>query len=270
MLETNNGIYIILYNNYLRKHFKMNAIQSHTIGLFQEQVQLVPYVSTDLHMVELTLPEATNQDVIRAGVTFRRLNADYFVWIEQTIAQVKKAHTQGRIPSQAFSELMKRYRVIQQWIEENVSRKVLKAARKRSSLAEYNPPKAAQQKPYLYPATGDWKFTRLVLPEAVAKVDAIRDRALDCGWTEARLYQNRSNLRYPCGSEWGLVCSLNDGETIGEALTRYIEIITRNSVVRKFYISDVDQQWIKRAKTSAHAGVGSLKQPLNRNRKLCR
>jgi len=139
-------------------------MQNQTIGLFQKQVQLVPYVSPDLKLMELPISETHHQDVIYEGVTFRRLDADYFVWIEKTVTLVQKAHARGRIPQNAYSGLMNRYRVVQKWIEANISKKDLNAARKRSNLAEYSPPQAAgkentqtespKPRPYLFPADG--------------------------------------------------------------------------------------------------------------------
>jgi len=153
-----------------------------TTDLFQKQVQLVPYVSTDLKLLEQPASNSQSRDIVHGGVSFRRLDADYFVWIEQTITQIQKAHTQGRIPQKAYSDLLSRYQVIQKWIEVNISKKDLNAARKRSALAAYNPPPAArptpvqpksnaisprESAPHLYPAEGFWEHTVPIDPEVV-------------------------------------------------------------------------------------------------------
>ena len=212
----------------------MITMQNQTIGLFQKQMQLVPYVSPDLKFIELPISENHHQDVIREGVTFRRLDADYFVWIEQTVTLVQKAHARGRIPQKAYSGLMNRYRVVQKWIEANISRKVLIAARKRSNLAEYSPPQAVgkekpqpespKPRPYLFPVGGVWEHTVPIDPAVVKLVDAIRDEALSKGWTEASLYQNRGH--YPAGKWYGLVCVLDITDRIEKIDDQSIHIRT--------------------------------------------
>jgi len=243
----------------------------------QEPVQYVPYVASDLRMVQLSAPEAGQQDVMIEGVWHRRLDAQYFVWIEQRVELARKMAVQGKIKQPAFDVLMSRYWTVKRWVDENLGVDKLKAARKLFDADQYMPPTAAQSvseskaptrssssntTSHQYPTEGDWKFTRHVPPEAVAKVDAIRDRALACGWTEARLYQNRGNLRYPCGDEWGLVCALDDGETIGEVRRRYIEIITCNGVCQRFYNYDVDQPWLKKSKPADRDGGENHGDPL--------
>lgn len=243
----------------------------------QEPVQYVPYVASDLRMVQLSAPEAGRQDVMIDGVWHRRLDAQYFLWIEQQVELARELVVQGSIRQPAFDVLMSRYRTVKRWVDDNLGVDKLKAARKLFVADEYMPPTAAQPvtgsnmsscssssntTPHLYPADGDWKFVRHVPREAVAKVDAIRDRALACGWTEARLYQNRGNLRYPCGDEWGLVCALDDNPTIGEVQRRYIEIITRNGVRQRFYNFDVDQPWLRKVKPAGRDSGGNHGNPV--------
>jgi hypothetical protein len=87
-------------------------------------------------------------------------------------------------------------------------------------------------------------LTYPVLPEAIAKVDAIRDKALALGWTENGLYQTKGRFRFPCGQDFGLVCFLEKVENIGEVTKQYIEIIRPSGVRQRFYNRDVDQPWI--------------------------
>jgi len=235
----------------------------------QEPVQYVPYVASDLRVVQLSAPEAGQQDVMIEGVWHRRLDAQYFVWIEQRVELARKLTMLGKIKQPAFDVLMSRYWTVKRWVDENLGVDKLKTARKLFDACEYTPPAATQPTPgsnapsstsssnttmHMYPTEGDWKFTRHVPPEAVAKVDAIRDRALACGWSEARLYQNRGKYKYPCGGEYGLVCCFDDGQTIGEVTRRYIEIVCRSGVIQKFHNMDVDQPWIKRVNLSGSNG----------------
>ncbi len=235
----------------------------------QELVQSIPYVSTDLRMTELTAPEAVRQDMMIEGVWYRRLDAQYFVWIEHQAELARKIAEQGKIAKPALDALLSRFQDVREWVDENLDSDKLQAARKLFDPATYIPPPAAQQvsgmkgnpsasssntTPHLNPTDGDWKFTRPVPPEVVAQVDVIRDKALALGWSEARLYQNRGNIKYPCGQDWGLVCTLDNGETIGEVTRQYIEIFTQSGVRQRFINFDVDQPWIKRVKQSMDNG----------------
>lgn len=103
--------------------------------------------------------------------------------------------------------------------------------------------------PYLFPEAGDYPFTENILPEAVAKVDAIRDQAVALGWSESRLYQNRGRLRFPFDGDYGLVCFVGEDKRIGEVTEQHIEIVVgsppRESRLR-FYNPDVDRPWLSR------------------------
>jgi len=229
----------------------------------QELVQSTPYVSTDLRMTELTTPEAVRQDMMLEGIWYRRLDAQYFVWIERQVELARRIAKQGKITKPALDALLYRFQDVKEWVDENLGDVKLQAARKLFDPAAYAPPPAAQPvsgtkesppapssstAPHLYPADGDWKFTRPVPHEVVAQVDVIRDKALALGWSEARLYQNRGNIKYPCGQDWGLVCILDSGQTIGEVAREYIEIFTSSGVRQRFINFDVDQPWIRKVK----------------------
>ena len=98
---------------------------------------------------------------------------------------------------------------------------------------------------YLFPKDGNQPFTERVSPSAVAKVDAIRDRALALGWSERGLYQNRGQFRFPYGEDYGLVCFIGEEQRIGEVTKQYIEIVSplpRENRLR-FYNPDVPQPW---------------------------
>lgn len=108
-----------------------------------------------------------------------------------------------------------------------------------------------------FPATGEFRFTERVSTEAVAMVDAIRDRALALGWSLAGLYRNRSNLRFPCGPDWGLVTFLHDARRLGEVTRQSIEIINPglHETRSQFPNMEVEQPWLKRVpKTASPSG----------------
>lgn len=106
---------------------------------------------------------------------------------------------------------------------------------------------------HLFPATGEFRFTERVSTEAVAMVDAIRDQALALGWSLAGLYRNRSNLRFPCGPDWGLVTFLHDARRLGEVTRQNIEIINPglHETRSQFPNMEVEQPWLKRVPKTA-------------------
>lgn len=117
--------------------------------------------------------------------------------------------------------------------------------------------KAPSPSPHQFPATGEFRFTERVSAEAVAMVDAIRDRALALGWSLAGLYRNRSSLRFPCGPDWGLVTFLHDARRLGEVTRQNIEIINPglHETRSQFPHMEVEQPWLKRVpKTASPSG----------------
>ena len=215
----------------------MMKTHSQTVDLFQEDVQQIPYVSTDLKILNHTISNSQNRDIVHAGTSFRRLDADYFIWISQAVDKIEKAYSQNRIPQKAYAGMIAQYRIIKKWIEDNVSKKDLNAAQRRSTLAEYAPPqsvkiekpkaespKATLQEPFLYPVGGHWEHTVPIDPEVVKIIDAIRDEALSKNWAEASLYQNRGH--FIAGKWYGLICMLDKTDKIIKIDSQYIHIRT--------------------------------------------
>ena len=183
----------------------------------QELVQSIPYVSTDLRMVELTARDARRQDMIIEGTSYRRLDAQYFVWIENRMELARKAAQNGKISNEALRSLLTRFQQIKDWVNENIDGRSLVAARRLFESANYSPPPAALPKPepaqpYLYPANGNWEYTVPIDPEVVKIIDSIKDEALSKGWSEASLYQNRGH--FIAGKWYGLICILDKTDLI--------------------------------------------------------
>lgn len=116
-------------------------------------------------------------------------------------------------------------------------------------LASEVPMPAARSEPveHLFPADGEWPFTLPVAPEAITKVDAIRDVAVELGWTEATLYQNRGRYPFPYGQDYGLVCFLSGNHHVGEVTRESIEVVCRRprGGVYRHYNLNVPQPWIR-------------------------
>ena len=200
----------------------MMAIQQQTL-FQQELVQSIPYVSTDLRMIELSKPKARLQDMVIDGITYRRLDAQYFVWIEGRMRVAQNAVQKGRLTEYALQALTSRFEPISDWVNENIDDRSLAAARKLFESSSYNPPAAALPKPtknsepelpkpYLYPGTGQWEYTVPIDPEVVKIIDSIRDEAISKGWSEAALYQNRGH--FIAGKWYGLICILDKTDKI--------------------------------------------------------
>ena len=209
----------------------------------QELVQLVPYVSTDLRMVDVPVPDALRRDLLIEGTWYRRLDAQYFVWIEQRVELARKVAQQGKITDAALDSLLTRFQDVKNWIDENADPEKVKVARKLADNSSYDPPPAALPLPdrvakqeiqvasgpkkpesHLYPAEGFWEHTVPIDPEVVKLVDSIRDEAIAKGWTEAALYQNRGH--FPAGKCYGLICILDKTDRIERIDRLFIYIQT--------------------------------------------
>ena len=195
----------------------------------QERVQCIPYVAIDLKMIELTSKEAKQQDILLDDTSYRRLDAQYFVWIERRMELAQKAMQNGKISNEALQALISRFQQIKEWVEENIGDESLSAARNLFESTNYSPPPAALPKPkvidksnestksepvltFLYPPTGQWEYTVPIDPEVVKIIDSIREEAMSKGWTEASLYQNRGH--FIAGKCYGLICILDKTDRI--------------------------------------------------------
>ncbi|MBI5843189.1 MAG: hypothetical protein HZB23_00805 [Deltaproteobacteria bacterium] len=229
------------------------------------------FIATTLDSWETDKPRYFARDVGVCGVRFRRLDPEYYAWLRHKMECARKAAQSGRLPALAFDELRTRFNEIHAWAMKHLGEASLLAAVKSLDPKDYAPPENGSfypvsedstftrrsahiqrepaAPPYMFPKDGDWPNHHLVPPSAVAKVDAVRDRALSLGWSEARLYRNRGRFRFPLGEDYGLVCFLEENQRIGEVTRRYIEIIgppPRKNVLR-FHNPDVDQPWLKKS-----------------------
>ena len=88
-----------------------------------------------------------------------------------------------------------------------------------------------------------------VTPETIAQVDAIQDRALSLGWSQASLYSTRGRHPFPYGPGRGLVCFLQPSRYIGDVRRESIEIVSTTSDGQtrtlRFYNPDVPHPWVR-------------------------
>ena len=225
------------------------------------------YVSTSLEIWEPAQPDLLARDVTLNGVCFRRLDPEYYAWLRHKLSIAEKALDAGKLAYEKYGVMLARFNEVHMLAVDRFGRDRLGAAMDSLDCRDYAapgpvasqaPPKPAGRdqaaptkspaEPYLYPANGDWPFTKKITPSALAKVDAIRDQAVSLGWAEERLYQNRGRYPFPCGQDYGLVCFVNDDRQIGEVAAQYIEIIgpPPQEAHNRFFNPDVDQPWVKK------------------------
>lgn len=232
------------------------------------------YVATNLATWEPDDSATAPPEVTIGGIRYQRLDPAYYAWLRRCMERAKVVHDSGKLGAPEFDTLRSRFnaihdRAVAQFGQPALAEAIRTAAKvKPSGVAAPSPtnaappataptvpsppppPPPAAAAPFRFPATGEFRFTERVSPEAVAMVDAIRDQAVSLGWTLPQLYRNRASLKYPCGPDWGLVTFLDDGQRIGEVTREFIEIIhpgPRESRGR-FHNMEVDQPWLKRIK----------------------
>jgi hypothetical protein len=205
------------------------------------------FVSTALDTWITEQAAAFARDVQIDDTAYRRLDPEYYAWLRSRMLLAKKAASTGQIGIDAFDELRHRFNTIHQWALDRFGEEALIAAARGFGHCEYHPPVAEPepQNRAIVPACPD-RNTVVVSPGSAALVDAIRDRAFAMGWTHETLYQTRGSLRFPLGSDYGLVCYLKPGDRIGDVTMHSIEIILPNNIRQRFYNPNVDQPWIRR------------------------
>jgi hypothetical protein len=84
------------------------------------------------------------------------------------------------------------------------------------------------------------------IERAIRLVDAIRDRAIELGWSLDRLYRQEGYPGRSFLAEYGLVCYIPAEGRLGEVTRQWIEIIgpPPAEVCQRFHNPDVEQPWI--------------------------
>jgi hypothetical protein len=155
----------------------------------------------------------------------------------------KLAASAGQLGQEEFNELRLKFNALHEWAEDHFGEAALLNAVRNLDARDYAPPVPEPDTPRRAAPLPD-----SARPDAVAMVDAIRDRALALGWTHGSLYATGGSARFTVGRERGLVCFLKPDDRIGEVTTHSIEIILANNVRQRFYNPNVDQPWIRRVR----------------------
>jgi len=215
----------------------------------------IPFVSTFLKVINVKPTSKDQLTVISNDITYYRLTPDYFAWLHHRMVLAQKKHQAGKITPNVYREITDRFNSILEIGFSIFSKVTLKDAVRSFNVKTYKLP--VHHSPWIFPTTGSWNVTHPVSEAAVNMVKTIEERALTAGWTKARLYQNRGRFSFPCGEDYGLVCFLKNGQTIGEITERYIEIIgpPPNQSVLRFYNPDAEQPWKRKIEPEQEASM---------------
>jgi len=183
------------------------------------------FASTSLDLREVDNSDQQPQDIYVEYVCYRRVDPQYFAWLRRRMESARRAFDAGNLPKAQWDELRGRFNRLQDWAIAHHGKDALQAAIRSFDPSTYAPPVNWRPEPFLFPKTGDWAFTHAVSEAAVRKVDAIREAAQAKGWSDVRLYQNRSCLRFPVGQDYGLVCFLGPDDELGGITETHIAIV---------------------------------------------
>ena len=212
----------------------------------------VPWVSTDLRILRPEPAWRLAPDFAMDARCYRKLDPEYFAWLRSRMLEVSAAHKAGRVSQAAFDELRRRFNELQENAIALFGETALQDAIQASGFSRYRPPApdapsgrsgAKEQVASEKAARPDGARSRA---GAEAAVDAVRDRALELGWTHERLYGRPASSG--AGNQQCLTSALHrPGTRIGQVTRQWIEIIgppPRENILR-LYNPDVEQPWVK-------------------------
>ncbi len=189
------------------------------------------FASTALELHQAGLPDDDPRDIFIGDVCYRRVDPEYFAWLRGRMESARRRFEAGGLSQTAWEELRARFNRLQEWAIDRYGQAALKAVIRAFNPSSYIPPAnrkpepEPEPEPFRFPKEGEFRFERTISPDALAKVDAIREQAQALGWSEARLYQNRGRFVFPCGQDWGLVCFVGPKDALGQITETHIEIV---------------------------------------------
>ena len=189
------------------------------------------FASTALDLHQAGPEDNPPCDIFIGDVCYRRVDPEYFAWLRGRMESARRRFEAGGLSQTAWDELRARFNKLQEWVIRQYGQVALKAVIRAFNPANYIPPAnrkpepESEPEPFRFPKGGEFRFERTIAPDALAKVDAIREQAQALGWSEARLYQNRGRFVFPCGQDWGLVCFVGPKDALGVITETHIEIV---------------------------------------------
>lgn len=219
------------------------AVSNRDVDLVHVSSWTSLFVSTSLDTWATGQPEIFARDVQINDTAYRRLDPEYYAWLRSRMNLAKLAAGAGRLSQDAFDDLREKFNAVHEWAVAHFGDQALYEAVRNLDTRSYAPPVAEPDQP-VHPV----RVAENSAAEAVAMVDAIRDRALALGWTQESLYGTRGSMRALFGKARGLANLLKATDRIGEVTRQSIEIILPNGVRQRFYNPDVEQPWIRRVR----------------------
>jgi hypothetical protein len=198
------------------------------------------FVSTSLDTWATGQPEIFARDVQINDTVYRRLDPEYYAWLRSRMNLAKLAAGAGRLSQDAFDDLREKFNAVHEWAVARFGEDSLREAVRNLDTRSYAPPVAESDQP-VHPV----RVAENSAAEAVAMVDAIRDRALALGWTEQSLYGTGGTTRALCAKACGLANLLRANDRIGEVTSQSIEILRASGARQRFYNLLADQPWVR-------------------------
>lgn len=212
-------------------------------GTVEHEAQVEMFVSTCLRTWTTDRPHIFARDVQINDIAYRRLDPDYYAWLRSKMTMARLASNAGRISREEYEDLRQGFNAMQEWAIRRHGEPALLQAVRNLDTRTYQPPVAEPDAP----ATPTRPDTA-AKAEILAKVDAIRDRALSLGWTLDQLYATGTSGKFGLSLRGGLLTCMKPGDQIGEVTQQSIEIILASGVRQRFYNLRVDQPWIRRVR----------------------
>lgn len=201
------------------------------------------YVATSLHSWPTDQPHRLARDVQINDTAYRRLDPDYYAWLRSRMNLARMAADAGRLRREDFDELRVKFNGVHEWAVAHFGEDALRDAIGHLDARVYSPPVAEVERT-VRPKPADDAGQA----EATAKVDTIRDRAVELGWTVRRLYGASASATGVRRRDRGLTGCLRPGDQIGEVARESIEIILSSGIRQRLYNPDVEQPWIRRSR----------------------
>ncbi|HOK45263.1 MAG TPA: hypothetical protein PLK67_04995 [Bryobacteraceae bacterium] len=198
------------------------------------------FVSTNLDTWATDQPEIFTRDVQINDTAYRRLDPDYYAWLRSRMNLAKLAAGAGRLSQDAFDDLREKFNAVHKWAVAHFGEEALREAVRHLDTRSYAPPVAEPDQPVHLARVAENSAA-----EAVALVDAIRDRVLALGWSEESLYGCKPATGGSRERRCGLVSLLQASDRIGEVTSQSIEILRASGAQQRFYNLLADQPWIR-------------------------
>jgi hypothetical protein len=209
------------------------------------------YVSTGVDSWPTDQPHRLARDVQINDTAYRRLDPEYYAWLRSRMNLARLAAEAGRLRREDFDELRVKFNAVHEWAVAHFGEDALRDAIGQLDARVYSPPVAEVERTVRPKPAED-----AGLVEATAKVDSIRERAIELGWTARSLYGAPISPSGARRRDRGLAGYLRSEDQIGEVSRESIEIILFSGIRQRLYNPDVEQPWVRRAEMRAEAQFG--------------